>query len=117
MCTQRSHYGLRRARAGSGTPPSRAPPGRRPVAELSRSCVHPASRQLKRSDTGRRYGCLTYPSNPTPLHRLCAYNRQADLERRDGVDGILAEFRAAENLEPDMLRLVECFPAERALID
>jgi hypothetical protein len=35
-------------------------------------------------------------SNPTPLHRLCAYNRQADLGRRDGVDGILSEFRAAE---------------------
>jgi hypothetical protein len=56
-------------------------------------------------------------SNHTPLHRLCAYNRQADLERRDGVDGILAEFRAAEDLEPDMLRLLECFAAERVLID
>ena len=52
-----------------------------------------------------------------PLHRLCAYNRQADLERRDGVDGILAEFRAAEHLEPDMLRLVECFATERALLE
>jgi hypothetical protein len=33
------------------------------------------------------------------------------------VDGILAEFRAAEDLEPDMLRLLECFAAERALLD
>ncbi len=37
-------------------------------------------------------------------------NLAHDLERRNGVGAILTEFRAAEDLEPDMLR--QCFAAD-----
>jgi hypothetical protein len=46
---------------------------------------------------------------------MCAMNLAHDLERRNGVGAILTEFRAAEDLEPDMLR--QCFAAERVLLD
>ena len=60
---------------------------------------------------------MAYLGNLTPLHTMCAMNRAQDLERRDCVDGILTEFRAAESFEPDMLRLFEGFAAERVLLD
>jgi hypothetical protein len=60
---------------------------------------------------------MAEPSNLTPLHTMCATNRAHDRDRRDGVDAILSEFRAAPELEPDMLRLMESFAVERALLD
>jgi hypothetical protein len=36
----------------------------------------------------------------TPLHTMCAMNLAHDLGRRNGVDAILTEFRAARTSSP-----------------